>query len=216
MKEGNRLRWDGRASNPVGGATRRREGSTPSPFRHWRSLTAALLAVVAGVAAAAEPIETTVRRDGDKIIVDIKAQVAARPGLVFAVLTDYDRMAEYVKSLKSSAVIARHGNVVHVAQSGETRVAFMRFSFSTVRAVELVGEEEFHSRLIRGDFKSYDSSTRLHSEGGRTTIVSHGEYVPTAWIPPMIGPSMIEAEIRRQYQALTAEMLRRQALEPKP
>ena len=31
--EGNRPWWGGRASNPVGGATRCREGSTPSPFR---------------------------------------------------------------------------------------------------------------------------------------------------------------------------------------
>ena len=32
-EEGKRLRWDGRASNPVGGATRRRVGSTPASFR---------------------------------------------------------------------------------------------------------------------------------------------------------------------------------------
>jgi hypothetical protein len=32
--EGKRPWWGGRASNPVGGAMRRREGSTPSPLRH--------------------------------------------------------------------------------------------------------------------------------------------------------------------------------------
>lgn len=31
--EGKRSWWIGRASNPVGGATRRRVGSTPIPFR---------------------------------------------------------------------------------------------------------------------------------------------------------------------------------------
>ena len=34
---GNRTWWGGRASNPVGGATRRREGSTPSPSRQAQS-----------------------------------------------------------------------------------------------------------------------------------------------------------------------------------
>lgn len=33
-KEGKRSWWIGRASNPVGGATRRRVGSTPIPLRH--------------------------------------------------------------------------------------------------------------------------------------------------------------------------------------
>lgn len=32
--EGKRSWWVGRASNPVGGATRRRVGSTPIPLRH--------------------------------------------------------------------------------------------------------------------------------------------------------------------------------------
>ncbi len=36
--EGKRSWWIGRASNPVGGATRRRVGSTPIPFRPEHSL----------------------------------------------------------------------------------------------------------------------------------------------------------------------------------
>ena len=34
IMEGKRSWWIGRASNPVGGAMRRRVGSTPMPFRH--------------------------------------------------------------------------------------------------------------------------------------------------------------------------------------
>ena len=37
-KEGNRARWRGRASNPVGGVSRSRVGSTPAAFRHSLSL----------------------------------------------------------------------------------------------------------------------------------------------------------------------------------
>lgn len=35
LLEGKRSWWVGRASNPVGGAMRRRVGSTPIPFRPW-------------------------------------------------------------------------------------------------------------------------------------------------------------------------------------
>ena len=34
IQEGNHPRWGGWASNPVGGAMRRRVGSTPASFRH--------------------------------------------------------------------------------------------------------------------------------------------------------------------------------------
>jgi hypothetical protein len=43
--EGKRSWWVGRASNPVGGAMRRRVGSTPIPFRPFCSLTAGFGAV---------------------------------------------------------------------------------------------------------------------------------------------------------------------------
>ena len=33
--EGNRARWRGRASNPVGDGIRSRAGSTPAAFRHF-------------------------------------------------------------------------------------------------------------------------------------------------------------------------------------
>ncbi len=33
--EGNRARWRGRASNPVGDGSRSRAGSTPAAFRHF-------------------------------------------------------------------------------------------------------------------------------------------------------------------------------------
>ena len=35
FKEGNRARWRGRASNPVGDGIRSRAGSTPAAFRHF-------------------------------------------------------------------------------------------------------------------------------------------------------------------------------------
>ena len=39
----------------------------------------------------------------------------------------------------------------------------------------------------------------------------HGEYVPKAWLPPMIGVAVIESETRKQFAEFAAEMLRRQA-----
>ncbi len=160
----------------------------------------------------AQPIDVSVRQDGEHIVVDVSARVAAKIENVWAVLTDYEHMPEFLSALKSSQVLSRKGNELEVAQTGEARRGFLHFSFATVRAVELTPEREIRSHLIRGDFKSYVFTTRLANEADGTVLITHhGEYVPTSWVPPVVGPAMIETETRKQYLELTTEMLRRQS-----
>ncbi len=114
-------------------------------------------------------------------------------------------------NVKSSRVVRRQGDVLEVAQSGASKVTFRTFSFATVRSVEPLPIREIRSRLIKGDFKSYRSTTRLVEHRSQTVIVHHGEYVPAAWLPPVIGPSVIEKQTREQYREFIAEILRRTA-----
>lgn len=183
----------------------------PRPWWHPGHLAAAWLALCLPLAAAAQQVEVSVRQNGEQIVVDVTARVAARVDNVWAVMTDYEHMADYLTALTSSRIVGRKGNELEVAQTGEARRGFLHFSFATVRAVELTAEREIRSHLIRGDFKSYDFSTRIVPEvGGMVAIVHHGEYVPTTWVPPVVGPAMIESETRKQYGELIAEIVRRQ------
>ena len=158
----------------------------------------------------AQPIEVRVEKRGEFVVVDVEATVAVEPWQAWAVLTDYDHMAGYLSMLKSSAIVKREGNSLHVEQTGEARRAFLHFSFHTVRAVELVPDREIRSQLISGDFKSYAFTTQLKEKDAHTLIVHHGEYVPHTWVPPGIGPALIKAETTKQYEELIAEMLRRE------
>ncbi len=85
----------------------------------------------------------------------------------------------------------------------------MSFSFAATRAVELLPIREIRSHLIKGEFKPYESTTRLVEEPSGTLIVHHGEYVPTEWMPPLIGPAIIESQTRKQYEEFIAEIMRR-------
>jgi hypothetical protein len=172
--------------------------------------TRALLALCLAscvLAAHAEPVEVSVRLNGDRVVVDVTAQVPVKREVAWGVLTDYEHMASYVSNLKLSRVLSRSGSMLQVEQSGEAKRAFLTFSFTTVRSVELVPEREIRSHLIRGDFKSYEFTTTLAGEvDGPVVITHHGEYVPTRWVPPVIGPSLIQAETRKQYAELINEM----------
>ncbi|HZV93627.1 MAG TPA: SRPBCC family protein [Caldimonas sp.] len=157
-----------------------------------------------------EPV-VHVERHGKNVVIDVDMPVAVAPATAWAVLTDYDRMATFLSNLSSSRIVERRGDVLHIAQSGRTQVAFMTFSFAAVRAVELVPMREIRSSLVSGDFESYSSTTRLVDLTGGVRVIHHGEYVPKAWLPPMIGVAVIESETRKQFAEFAAEMLRRQA-----
>ncbi len=186
---------------------------TPTPRRRW--LLALATALLAAPGARAQDVQVKVERAGDRIVVDLKARVAAPLAETWEVLVDYDRMSEFVSTLKSSKVTSRQGNRLEVSQAGETRVAFMSFKFATVRAVELLPMGEIRTKLVSGDFKSFDTVTRLTEEGSDTVIAYRGEYVPTAWVPPLVGPNVIAGETKRQYGQLLAEVLRRHGATPK-
>ncbi|MEO7056015.1 MAG: SRPBCC family protein [Caldimonas sp.] len=152
-----------------------------------------------------------VEKRGEAVVIDVDMSVPATPAIAWAVLTDYEHMATFLSNLTSSRVVHRQGETLHVAQAGHTRVAFMTFSFAAVRAVELVPMDEIRSSLLSGDFKSYVSTTRLVSVNQGVRVMHHGEYVPKAWLPPMVGVAVIESETRKQFDEFSAEMLRRQA-----
>lgn len=158
-----------------------------------------------------------VQRQGEAIVVDVEAIVAAPVREAWSVFTDYDHMASFITNIKHSKIVVRDGNLLEVEQTGETRVAFMRFSFVAVRAVELVPMQEIRSSLVSGDFKAYSSTTRVVATPSGAKITHHGEYVPKSWMPPpLIGPAMIESETRKQYQEFIAEIERRSAAEKRP
>ncbi len=185
-----------------------------SPARAFVALFAAAFfaALLPASPCRAAPQATAhVERRGETIVVDIETTYAGTVEEAWDVLTDYARMASFVRNIKSSVVVSRQGNSLVVRQSGETVVGFFHFGFAADRAVELTPMKEIDSALISGDFKSYVSTTRLVEGPSGVTIAYHGEYVPKSWLPPLIGPAIIESESRKQFGEYVDEMRRRQA-----
>jgi len=158
----------------------------------------------------ATDISVSLKRDGEKFVVDVEMPVQASPQVVWDVLTDYDHMAQFMGNVQSSRITDRQGNTVTDAQRSGTEFGLLKLTFENVRQVELVTRREIRSRVISGDMKDSAYTTRLVSDGvGGTRIVNHGEFVPTMWIPPLIGDAFLTSETRRQFAELRREMLRR-------
>ena len=179
-----------------------------------RALLALLMAALSASALALNPnqdIVVRVERNGQKIAVDVDCPVDAPRAVVWEVLTDYDHMARFISNLEYSGVADATGNVLRVHQTGQASRGPLTLKFDNVREVELVPHREIRSRLIRGDMKESTFVTRIVEIDGRIHIVNAGRYTPNVWVPPLIGPALIEAETQKQFGEIRTEILRRTA-----
>ncbi|HEX9278644.1 MAG TPA: SRPBCC family protein [Casimicrobiaceae bacterium] len=175
-------------------------------------LTLAMLPVAGLQAATDEDIEVRVKKNGAEVAVDVDCPVNASVAVIWEVLTDYDHMSEFLSDVQHSSVHARDGHTLQVYQKGKATRGLLSITFENLREVELVPRQEIRSRLISGDLKASAFTTRVVDDGTLVHIINSGRYTPKIWVPPVIGPTLIEAETRKHFGELRNEILRRHAL----
>ena len=183
---------------------------------HFLALLMALVCGVAINAVGAVPndesdIDVRASQSGDVIIVDVDLVVRATQDEVWKVLTDYDHMAQFVANLEESAIVARNGNTLDVMQKGTARYGLLSFPFESVRRVRLTPSREIHSTIISGDMAGSEITTRIATNGDMAHVSVRSRFIPTRWIPPVIGPQVIASETRKQWFTLREEVLKRRA-----
>ena len=156
-------------------------------------------------------IAVHVVKNGASIVVDVDLRVNATAIETWNVMTDYDNMARFVTNLESSAILSRDRDRLVVAQNGKASRGPFTFAFENVREIVLTPYTEIRSHLISGNLKASEFTTRVLDHGASAQVVYHGEFIPKVWVPPIVGPAVIEAETRKQFQELRAEILRRKA-----
>jgi hypothetical protein len=180
-------------------------------MKHFAALALAALLVLSLPAAAADnaDIVVKVRKEGDVIHVDVDCPVRAPTSVAWDVMTDYDNMAKFISNLTESSVRMHMGNRVQVSQKGKASRGPLSISFENMREIQLVPKTEIRSTMIAGDTMPAEFVTRIEERDGVTHVTHTGSYTPSMWVPPGIGPSLIEAETRKQYGEIRAEILRR-------
>jgi len=184
-------------------------------MRNWVIAT-----LIAAGTATAQPvpddqdIDVKIERAGPQMVVDVALRVRASPRDAWAVLTDYNDMARFVSTLKASSIDKQSGNELQVTQHGALQLGLISIPFSTVRRITLVPYQEVRTEVVDGSMKSSQFVTKLVPAGDETQILQHGTVVPDVWIPPGIGPAIIAARTRKQWQEFRAEILRRAARTP--
>ena len=163
-------------------------------------------------AARAPAVEVRVEHvdtDGERVYqVNARGDVAAAPATVWRILTDYDRMAEFVPGLHSTRVLARSGDQAIVEQHGVAQFLFLRRPIRLLVQVREQAISQIDISLIDGDMLVYNCSWRLIAlpETGGTRIVYSGALAPKFYVPAMLGANLIRADIAKMMAAVLARL----------
>ena len=182
--------------------------------RYFLLIAPALLCLFAinANADADKSVEVGVRMQGDEVIVDVICHVRATPQEAWAVMTDYDHATDFIAKLEKSVILSRSDEILVVAQKGRMGYGPFSVPIETVTEIRLTPYERMQSRLISGNMKKSEGTTRLIPDATGTRIVYHLESIPETWVPPIIGHAIVEFETRARFGQLLDEILRRKVL----
>jgi ribosome-associated toxin RatA of RatAB toxin-antitoxin module len=140
--------------------------------------------------------------------VESSGTVQAAPAAVWKILTNYERMNEFVPDLESCKVLSRNGNEAIVEQFGTARFLFMERSIHLVVRATETPMSTIDIALISGDMKHYESHWELVPvpETGGTRILYSGKLIPNFYVPGMLGAKMIKADISRMMAAVLVRL----------
>ena len=162
-----------------------------------------------------EGITVNVEAHGELIVADVDFYVPANPGEIWAVLTDYEHMTDFLPNLYYSKKLEGTADTFQVAQRGKAFLGPIVISFAYIQEVTLTPYKEIRFHLISGTFKQLDGVVRLIEAGGNTHVVYHGASIPTFPLPKAIIVLMTEQTIREQFESMKKEILQRKRNPPR-
>lgn len=181
----------------------------------WRTLLiGCLVLLLSGRGAQAAGVAAQVEKDGEAYRVEAVILAAVSPSLAWEVLTDFDHMERFVPNVEHSEVIARDGLVLTLRQRGAVRFGPVSRRFESQRRIELQPPGTLISRQISGSLRQMESSTTIAPAAGGTRIVYRALLEPPVRLPALVGATLVRHEVEEQFDAIVAEMLRRQADAP--
>ena len=185
---------------------------TPPRVRAWFFI---MLGALAAPAHGADT-QTQAHRRGESFEVEASAQLDVDPEVAWAVLTDYERLPEFIPGMQESKVVSRNGGHVLVDQRGTASLLFLSFPIEVRLDIEEMPFELVESHAVSGNFHDLSGTYRLEVRGERLHLRYHGRFTPAFDIPPFIGTMVVRHTLEQRFDAMVKEILRRQASLARP
>lgn len=159
---------------------------------------------------AAEP-DVSASRKGR--LIDIRAE--ARPSVdietAWNVLTDYDRLADFIPDMTSSRVIGIQDRFVIVEQKGQARFGMSALPVEVVLEIEELPCSAVRFRSLASNLGGMEGQWCL-APGKESVSVRYAMRLkPALSISPLIEDAVLRRDVQGRLQGVTREMGRRKA-----
>ncbi|MGA7181538.1 MAG: SRPBCC family protein [Thiobacillaceae bacterium] len=167
---------------------------------------------------AASGLHTIVDVDRSLILgtITIRAfiDVSVDPRVAWSVLTDYNRLAEFVPDMDYSRVVSKPGEPIRIVQRGQKSWLILDAPFEEHLQVDETPQSRISFSQLSGTLKDMHGEWRLLPYRGGVRITYYAKMQPGLLSPRMPGDSLlIEADIGRMMEAIGQEMVRRQNIQ---
>ena len=158
---------------------------------------------------ASEELQVRLERKHGRMHVHVSAPVEVDAATAWQVLTDYNRLAEFVPDMQSSRVVSAPGEPVLLEQRGEAGVLVFRIQIHVVLEIREFPRERIAFRAVGGNMKSMQGQWVLRRDGGALTLGYEAQIEPDFWVPPWIGDLVMRTSVEKQVAGVVREMVRR-------
>jgi len=151
-----------------------------------------------------QPVSVDVQREpGNVYRFSMKFVAIAPPSDVFAIITDYNQLAELNPLIKSSRLLP--SNVPGVDRVELITQGCLLFFCKKIRRVEDASvDENLNITTVivasMSDFKSGETRWTFTPDGNKTIVHYVASMQPDFWLPPFVGPYALKKQIRSQLQ----------------
>ena len=167
-------------------------------------------------AAIASAADTDVGRSGASFQIRATVEAAASIDLCYEVLTDFDRLSDFIPGMQSSRLVSPPGEPLLLRQVGRTKLAFSEYTFDVTLAVAVDPPREITFRRVAGNLQRMDGTWRIAGDVARCTIDYRADIQPGFWVPPLVGPLIMRSQVDKQLEGLESEIARRARLARDP
>ncbi|RXZ36129.1 polyketide cyclase [Oxalobacteraceae bacterium CAVE-383] len=162
-------------------------------------------------ASVGDRMQIEVRRSSDKTypVFTVEARLTANVPMrrAWHVLTDYDRLADFVPDLTSSRLIARDGHECIVAQEGFGQFLFIKQPIHLLVRILETPFSTLATTLVKGNMHEYSADWALSEIDANTTQINYDATIaPMFYVPSLFGAALMKRDLRAMLAAVVREM----------
>ena len=141
------------------------------------------------------------------VYVEVESIIKAPHKLIWRVLTDYNRLAEYVPGMQSSRLLRYEGHIAFVEQYGVSNLLFLKIPVDViVKSIE-IKPYSINIELVSGNLDHLSGGYHLSKVGDDDLwgLSWSGYLDPSLPIPNFIAKRFIRNNIRRRFLGIVSQ-----------